>query len=159
MDSHLGLWWRALTSTTAQLRQFPENGSQTTPAPDWPNWQFLDGFRAFSDSEARANGSRPDQVSAMSAVREKHSPADVDDISISRIKVMIFYAAPEATPLNRASIRHAFKEPASNSSPPSRSALLAMPKHHTDHHSSRGTHQTSSQYRPSNTTQPQSKKV
>lgn len=70
LDSHLGSWCRALTSVTPRLGQFPETGSHTILAPDWPDWQFLDEFRAFSDSQARANGARPDWVSAVSAVRE-----------------------------------------------------------------------------------------
>jgi hypothetical protein len=155
LGSHLGPWWRALTSVTPRLGQFPETGSHTIPALDW---QFLDAFRAFSDSQARANGARPDRVSAVSAVREKHNPADIDDISISRIKVVIFYTAPEATQLNRAPIRHAFRELIPSSSPPS-PALLAKPYHHMCLHSSQGTHQVSSKYHPSSTTQPQSSKV
>ena len=155
VDSQLGPWWRALPSEKARPGQFLETGSHTTPAPGWPNWQFCDGFRAFPDSQADANGSRPDRVSAVRAVREKHNPADFDDISISRIKVMIFYTAPQATHLNRASISYAFMEPTSNSSSPSRSAMLATPNHRPYHHSSRGTHQALSQYHPSNTVSPQ----
>lgn len=70
VDSHLRPLWRALTSEKARSGQFPETGSHTTPAPDWPNWQFWDGFRAFPDGQARANVPRPDRVSAVSAVRE-----------------------------------------------------------------------------------------
>ena len=156
LDSHLGPWWWALTSVTARLGQFPETGSHTTPTPDWPDWRSLDGFRAFSDSQARTNGSRPDQVSAMSAVREKHDPVDIDDISTSWTEVMVFYTAPEATHLNRASIRHTFRALTPSSSPPSRSASRVKPYLQGYHHS---IHQVSSKHRPSNTTQPQSSKV
>jgi len=155
VDLQLGPWWRALTSEKARPGQFLETGSHTTPAPGWPNWQFCDGFRAFPDSQARENGSRPDRVSAVRAVRERHNPADFDDISISRIKVMIFCTAPEATHLNRASTRHVSREPTSNFSSPSRSVSPATPNHHP-YHSSRGTHRASSQDQPSNTVTPPS---
>ena len=70
VDSHLRPFWRALTPEKVRPGQFPETRSHTTPALDWPNWQFWDEFRAFPDSQARPNGPRPDRVSAVSAVRE-----------------------------------------------------------------------------------------
>jgi len=157
MRSHWEGRWGEVTSETTGLMSgpTPEANSEMAPSPDWPDGNSWGGSTVLADGQLYVKGLSPDQVSE--CWRRKCKPADVEDIRITRAKVVILYMASEATPSTRVANCHSLRGTAPSYSFPSCPTASSTA---TYHYSRLNTGQGLPRYRRySNTMLPLSRKV